>query len=141
MSSMQALLCGLSTGAQSTRKIVRVGPQRVIFLLASYKLGREFKQYMAVAPFPNSSHSPEIGVKVQRPSNSCIQIWSLSAKSHDRDAGQMKCEMVLCLDNGPAFDLKWCPLPSHDEVCSPALKIISFANVNDSSIQIGTQEN
>ncbi|TEB18204.1 hypothetical protein FA13DRAFT_1804002 [Coprinellus micaceus] len=76
---------------------------------------RRFKQYIAVAPFPNSSHSPEIGVKVQRPSNSCIQIWSLSAKGEDRDAGQMKCEMVLCLNNGPAVDLKWCPLPSHDE--------------------------
>jgi transcription factor C subunit 6 len=21
--------------------------------------------------------------------------------------------MILCVDNGPAFDLKWCPLPSH----------------------------
>ncbi|KAJ3501273.1 hypothetical protein NMY22_g18982 [Coprinellus aureogranulatus] len=84
-------------------------------LVISHSSGREFKQYLAVAPFPNSSHSPEIGVKVQRPSSACIQIWSLSAKAEDRDVGQMKCEMVLCLDNGPAFDLKWCPLPSHNE--------------------------
>lgn len=28
----------------------------------------------------------------------------------------MKCEMVLCVDAGPAHDLKWCPLPSHDDV-------------------------
>jgi len=28
----------------------------------------------------------------------------------------MKCEMVLCLDTGPAHDIKWCPLPSHDLV-------------------------
>ena len=24
--------------------------------------------------------------------------------------------MVLCLDSGPAYDLRWCPLPSHDLV-------------------------
>lgn len=108
---------GLSTGVQSMWRTGQVGSTLLAFLLVAHRLGREFKQYLAVAPFPNSSHSPEIGVKVQRPSNSCIQIWSLSAKSGAPDAGQMKCEMVLCLDNGPAFDLKWCPLPSHDEVC------------------------
>ncbi|KAI0277541.1 hypothetical protein BGY98DRAFT_979460 [Russula aff. rugulosa BPL654] len=26
----------------------------------------------------------------------------------------MRCEMVLCIDSGPALELKWCPLPSHD---------------------------
>ncbi|KAH6902491.1 hypothetical protein BKA70DRAFT_1520930 [Coprinopsis sp. MPI-PUGE-AT-0042] len=31
-----------------------------------------------------------------------------------KDFGQMTCEMILCIDSGPAFDLKWCPLPSHD---------------------------
>lgn len=58
-----------------------------------------------------------------RPSPACIQIWSLSpSKSSSQnpdgkvDEGQMKCEMVLCVDSGPAFDLKWCPLPSHDAV-------------------------
>lgn len=28
----------------------------------------------------------------------------------------MKCEMVLCVEGGPAHELKWCPLPSHDDV-------------------------
>jgi len=32
------------------------------------------------------------------------------------DNERMKCEMVLCLDTGPAHDIKWCPLPSHDLV-------------------------
>ena len=85
---------------------------------------RSFKQYLAVAPFPSHSHSPDIGRKVKRPSYSCIQIWSLSPtqrnvsknKSKIPDLGQMKCEMVLCLDSGPAYDLRWCPLPSHDLV-------------------------
>ncbi|KAF6763682.1 hypothetical protein DFP72DRAFT_480903 [Ephemerocybe angulata] len=79
------------------------------------RLRRSHKQYLAVAPFPNSSHSPEIGVKVQRPSTACIQIWSLSSKDGSLSAGRMKCEMVLCIDSGSAVELKWCPLPSHDE--------------------------
>jgi hypothetical protein len=61
---------------------------------------------------------------VKRPSYSCIQIWSLSSaqrnvskkKSKAPDFGEMRCEMVLCLDSGPAYDLRWCPLPSHDLV-------------------------
>ncbi|KAG6854374.1 hypothetical protein C0991_007365 [Blastosporella zonata] len=89
-----------------------------------------FKQYLAVAPFPTGSHSPEIGIKVARPSHACIQIWSLGptqpspttspragrgkSKSKEVDHGGMKCEMVLCIESGPAHELKWCPLPSND---------------------------
>ncbi|KAF9006150.1 hypothetical protein BDQ17DRAFT_1352845 [Cyathus striatus] len=64
---------------------------------------RNYKQYLAIAPFTSNSHSPEIGVKVHRPSYAC-------------DKGVMRCEMVLCLQGGPAFELKWCPLPAHDEL-------------------------
>ncbi|KDR69360.1 hypothetical protein GALMADRAFT_256215 [Galerina marginata CBS 339.88] len=66
--------------------------------------------------FPSQAHSPEVGRKVARPSYACIQIWSLVASQDgaDPDRGEMKCEMVLCLDIGPAYELKWCPLPSHD---------------------------
>ncbi|KXN81270.1 Transcription factor tau subunit sfc6 [Leucoagaricus sp. SymC.cos] len=90
------------------------------------RASHNFKQYLAVAPFPSSSHSPDIGVKALRPSYSCIQIWSLSTSSPpetdsnvnggegERNPGKMECEMVVCHDSGPAHDLKWCPLPSHD---------------------------
>ncbi|KAG6882978.1 hypothetical protein C0993_008426 [Termitomyces sp. T159_Od127] len=65
-----------------------------------------FKQYLAVAPFPSASHSPDIGAKVvQR-----------GRKHKEPDLGEMKCEMVLCVEGGPAHELKWCPLPSHDDV-------------------------
>jgi transcription factor C subunit 6 len=37
-------------------------------------------------------------------------------QSKELDGGQMKCEMVLCLDGGPAQEIRWCPLPSHDRV-------------------------
>ncbi len=30
------------------------------------------------------------------------------------DAGGVRCDMVLCVDSGPAHDLKWCPLPAND---------------------------
>ncbi|THH16490.1 hypothetical protein EW146_g4149 [Bondarzewia mesenterica] len=90
-----------------------------------------YKQYLAVGPFPSSTHSPIIGVKASRPSNACIQIWSLSPVQAPKvngdapdatkasDAGEMKCEMVLCIDSGPAYELKWCPLPSHDPLSEP----------------------
>ncbi|KAL0581909.1 hypothetical protein V5O48_000139 [Marasmius crinis-equi] len=29
------------------------------------------------------------------------------------DIGKMRCEMVLCLESGPAHSLKWIPLPTH----------------------------
>ncbi|KAG1734326.1 hypothetical protein EDB19DRAFT_1896481 [Suillus lakei] len=82
---------------------------------------RGYKHYLAIAPFSSRSHSPMIGAKVQRPVPACIQIWSLQSKRvNDLQAdhplaGEMKCEMVLCLESGPAFEIKWCPLPSHDQ--------------------------
>ncbi|KAF7986658.1 hypothetical protein HWV62_26496 [Athelia sp. TMB] len=85
-----------------------------------------YTEYLAVAPFPSRLHSPNIGAKVARPSKACIQIWSLaSAKGEDdmdddgEDRGQMQCALVLCIDVGPAYELKWCPLPSHDKLGEP----------------------
>ncbi|KAG6878987.1 hypothetical protein C0992_006045 [Termitomyces sp. T32_za158] len=37
------------------------------------------------------------------------------SKGKEPDLGEMKCEMVLCVEGGPAHELKWCPLPSHDD--------------------------
>lgn len=34
--------------------------------------------------------------------------------AYPKDAGEMRCEMVLAIESGPAFELKWCPLPSND---------------------------
>ncbi|KAG1905767.1 uncharacterized protein F5891DRAFT_625533 [Suillus fuscotomentosus] len=82
---------------------------------------RGYKHYLAVAPFSSRSHSPMIGAKVHRPVPACIQIWGLQSKQgnilqEDRSlAGEIKCEMVVCLESGPAFEIKWCPLPSHDQ--------------------------
>ncbi|OCH93813.1 hypothetical protein OBBRIDRAFT_817558 [Obba rivulosa] len=89
-----------------------------------------YKQYLAVAPFPSRDHSPVIGSRVQRPAPACIQIWSLGPSQEpatndnaekktgkgtgrEDDAGEVQCEMVLCLDAGPALEVKWCPLPAN----------------------------
>jgi len=98
-------------------------------------VGRNFKQYLAVAPFPSHNHHPEIGRRASRPSPACIQIWSLSPSSKGGnkadDPGEMKCELIICIDGGPAHDLKWCPLPSHDKVNTyydiSSVSILTFA--------------
>lgn len=33
-----------------------------------------------------------------------------------KDAGEMRCEMIMCIESGSAFELKWCPLPTNDAV-------------------------
>jgi hypothetical protein len=124
---MPGLLSGEWIGVQYILSTVQVEYFSLLFdnraKVIFYLKARSYKQYLAVAPFPSRSHSPDIGRKVKRPSHSCIQIWSISPaqnvsknKSKVPDFGQMKCEMVLCLDSGPAYDLRWCPLPSHDLV-------------------------
>ncbi|KLO14191.1 hypothetical protein SCHPADRAFT_325445 [Schizopora paradoxa] len=83
---------------------------------------RRFKQYLAVAPLTSKDRDPLVGVKCTRPSEACIQIWSLGLNedAEDDDAssimesGKMNCEMVLCIDSGFAQALQWCPLPSND---------------------------
>lgn len=86
-----------------------------------------YKHYLAVAPLPSRTHSPEIGVKVPCPSRACVQLWSLGpsdgVEGSGDDKGEMRCEMVLCIDSGPALEIKWCPLPSHDSVCLPKFLI------------------
>ena len=80
-----------------------------------------YRQYLAVAPLPSGSHSPNVGVRLQDPTPACIQVWSLGpsmANSEDGSAGILRCDLVLGVDSGPALDLKWCPLPSHDAVCT-----------------------
>ncbi|GJJ12293.1 hypothetical protein Clacol_006534 [Clathrus columnatus] len=75
------------------------------------------KQYLAVGPLPSVAHSLTFGKPASRPSPACIQIWSLSpstANPSAEDAGVLTCPMVICVDNGSALDLKWCPLPVND---------------------------
>ncbi|KAJ3934834.1 MAG: hypothetical protein NXY57DRAFT_1053525 [Lentinula lateritia] len=87
-----------------------------------------YRYYLAVGPLPSPSHSPEIGIRVQRPSKACIQIWSFGSDAgyesastsrkgntngaSEPDSGRMRCDLVICIDCGPAYELKWCPLPS-----------------------------
>ncbi|KAG8967024.1 hypothetical protein FRC03_010871 [Tulasnella sp. 419] len=75
-------------------------------------------QYLAVAPFPSYEYSPAIGSRVARPFPSCIQLWSFGPGSGNNESlegiDKVRCELVLCIESGPAYQLKWCPLPSND---------------------------
>lgn len=88
-------------------------------LLKQPILERSCKQYLAVAPFPSKEYTPTIGARLDRPAAACIQIWSLGPKNPKDEVGEAQCEMVLCIDSGPAHMLRWCPLPSHDPVRPP----------------------
>ncbi|KDQ33097.1 hypothetical protein PLEOSDRAFT_1073426 [Pleurotus ostreatus PC15] len=88
----------------------------------SDRAARSYEQYLAVAPLPSRSYSSEIGVPIPRPIPSCIQIWSLSF-DETSESSKVRCEMVLCLESGPAHELKWCPLPSHDVLSVSSSKI------------------
>lgn len=83
-------------------------------MFPSEREARGYKQYLAVGPFPSPAHSPEIGRKCARPFNACIQIWTLSCTDEETSEAALECDMVLCHESGPAYELKWCPLPSHD---------------------------
>lgn len=130
---------GALTGVQSFVKIFHVGAILMIQNDLSNSIDsavftdRAYKQYIAVAPFPSRLHSPEIGIKCQRPFPACLQIWSLSEnlpvdggskfegpynikEQGSGDFGHMMCEMILCIEAGPAHEIKWCPLPSNDSV-------------------------
>ena len=108
-------------------------------------LDHQHKQYLAVAPFPSHDYSPMIGSRVQRPSSACIQLWSLARSPIEEDAmavdgalqdtGEIRCELVLCLDSGPAHDLKWCPLPANDSTAVGLPSICQY--MIDSAIHVG----
>ncbi|KAF9651500.1 hypothetical protein BDM02DRAFT_3091246 [Thelephora ganbajun] len=69
-----------------------------------------YRQYMAVGTHP-FAYTPNIGVRVSRPSPSSIQIWSFGLEDGKPTT---LCEALLCIESGHANELKWCPLPSHD---------------------------
>lgn len=129
------LQCGPSTGVQYTPQTAQVShppsydfshsfSSNLWIVSTSFLLFVDvgYKQYLAVGPLPTSTHAPDVGVKVARPFPACIQIWSLAptqpvdSLTSEDDRGVMRCEMVLCVDCGPAYTLRWCPLPTHDKV-------------------------
>ncbi|CAL1705390.1 unnamed protein product [Somion occarium] len=87
-----------------------------------------YKQYLAVAPLTSQTHDLVVGSRLPRPAHSCVEIWSLSPSRPENASavddtqeqpGMMQCEMIVCIEAGSAFELKWCPLPSHDNLSAP----------------------
>ncbi|WWC64454.1 uncharacterized protein I303_107064 [Kwoniella dejecticola CBS 10117] len=80
------------------------------------------EQYLAVSTLPHLDTRPHMAEKWPRTSKGSIQIWSLGpASSGDVPmdgsgyTSQMKCEMVLCINGGPAMEIKWMPLGVWDD--------------------------
>ncbi|KZT53721.1 hypothetical protein CALCODRAFT_486097 [Calocera cornea HHB12733] len=75
---------------------------------SSQPAGRAMTHHLAVAPFLSSLDQPTIGQRSSLGSvKGCIQIWSFAPQG-------ASCEMVLCTEEGPAWQLAWCPLPADD---------------------------
>ncbi|EIW71800.1 hypothetical protein TREMEDRAFT_27087 [Tremella mesenterica DSM 1558] len=95
----------------------------------------DFTQYLAVSTLPRHDSNPTVGQKCSPDSPGCIQIWSMiapddvpslqhSSEDHEmeddsrtfgKEKGEMRCELVLCVDGGSAMDLRWMPLGVWDE--------------------------
>ncbi|ORY26711.1 hypothetical protein BCR39DRAFT_560442 [Naematelia encephala] len=74
-------------------------------------------QYLAVSVLPNIETNPGIGEKWTGENHACIQIWSVKSPISEKGSkGEMKCEMVLCIDGGPGMEIRWLPLGAWDEL-------------------------
>lgn len=76
---------------------------------------------------PHIDTRPAMGARYASDAPGCIQIWSVTRPLLDGagtvvDAGGMRCELVLCIEGGPATFVKWMPLGAWDVVSLPRLK-------------------
>jgi len=70
---------------------------------------------------PRLDTKAAIGEKWPADSLGSIQIWgaippTLDAQDKVVDAGNMSCDLILCLSGGPVVDLKWMPMGAWDDV-------------------------
>lgn len=99
------------------------------FVLTSYPLiqtEHNGVQYLAVSPMPNLEYKPTLGSRQPSDAPGCIQIWGVIPAPKDaagrvREPTRMKCELVLCVEGGPAVELKWMPMGAWDAVSNDYL--------------------
>lgn len=89
-------------------------------------------QYLAVSPMPNLDYQPTLGAKQPSDTRGCIQIWGmrhalLDAGGKVTQPNEMRCELVLCVEGGPALEIKWMPMGAWDTVShlSPVLEKVN----------------
>lgn len=117
-SSLRADLFLLWIGAQVLQRSLDVSLTFIIiapWFMPCRSSARKGTQYLALAPLPSLNYRTTFHGSTHCPS--CIQIWSISPtrapdKSQDMEVA---CLLVACIDDGPVKDLKWAPLPSHDD--------------------------
>ncbi|EIW84695.1 WD40 repeat-like protein [Coniophora puteana RWD-64-598 SS2] len=71
---------------------------------------------MEAEPQATAEEAPETGVAQDSAMSAENPVADVdtSADSTSHSAAEMRCELILCIDGGPAHDLRWCPLPAHD---------------------------
>ncbi|BEJ11379.1 hypothetical protein CspHIS471_0108010 [Cutaneotrichosporon sp. HIS471] len=88
---------------------------------------RGWTLHLAVSTLPGDT---PIGGRCAPDTPGAIQIWSVPSAG---DATP-RCEIVLCIEGGPASDLKWMPMGGWDEldVSSPKLGIVAAVQLDGS---------
>lgn len=92
-------------------------------------------QYLAVTTMPHIETRPSLGVKWPQTTPGAIQIWSVKkadadGEDKDKGGGEMKCEMVLCVDGGRGMEVRWMPLGAWDEVRFGSMPIRQKADLH-----------
>jgi transcription factor C subunit 6 len=87
-------------------------------------------QYLAVSPMPNLEYKPTLGSKQPKNTPGCIQIWGMvpalvNAVGIATEPNRMRCELVLCVEGGPALEIKWMPMGAWDAVSDCELSLRS----------------
>lgn len=88
---------------------------------------REWALHLAVSTLPEDA---AIGGRCAPETPGAIQIWSVPSTG---DATPT-CQVVLCVDGGPATDVKWMPMGAWDELqgASPKLGILAAVQLDGS---------
>jgi hypothetical protein len=81
-----------------------------------------YTQYLAVSTLPNLQSNPALGERGERGAPGNIQIWSATPPRFDgktsqvAERGEMRCELVLCVDGGSVMEMKFMTLGAWDDV-------------------------
>ncbi|KAL7418307.1 hypothetical protein Q5752_006764 [Cryptotrichosporon argae] len=76
----------------------------------------EYKQYLAISTLPSSADAPTLGARAPAATPAAIQIWSILPPTEpDTLDGSARCELVVCVEGGPAMQVRWAPVGGWDE--------------------------
>jgi transcription factor C subunit 6 len=85
---------------------------------------------------PHLDTKAAIGERWAADAPGSIQIWAatppvLDAQDQVLVEGQMKCDLILCIEGGPVIDLKWMPMGAWDQVSHSILIVLYWTDRKD----------